>query len=136
MSDPVPIVDVLLPAASPSGARARRCLETLNGHLPDSTLHDLKLLVTETVSNAIRHSGAGADEAFSLRVFLDVHTVRVEVHDPGPGFDPQVLLPRRTESGWGLYLLDRLSRRWGVTSDEGTCVWFELSAAGQVEDTG
>jgi hypothetical protein len=30
------------------------------------------------------------------------------------------------ENGWGLYLVDRLADRWGVTSDVGTTVWFEL----------
>jgi hypothetical protein len=53
--------------------------------------------------------------------------VRVEVGDLGPGFDPGPRdLDRESPSGWGLYLVDQLADRWGVTRAGGTRVWFEI----------
>jgi hypothetical protein len=56
----------------------------------------------------------------------------VEVVDPGPPFD-RPRSPERFEtaqSGWGLFLLDRLASDWGVESEmDGKAVWFELAAA-------
>ena len=44
------------------------------------------------------------------------------------GFDPdQTEKPRHNESGWGLFLFERLSHRWGVAQDgRSTRVWFEV----------
>ena len=57
-------------------------------------------------------------------------TVRVEVRDPGPGFsrpsfDDQ---PPLGTSGRGLYLVDALADRWGVSRTPGgeARVWFEI----------
>ena len=34
---------------------------------------------------------------------------------------------QNTESGWGLFLVERLANRWGVRHDgDATHVWFEL----------
>ena len=53
--------------------------------------------------------------------------IRVEVHDSGPGFEPPEAPPTLyRESGFGLFLVDRIADRWGVSSDGGTTVWFEL----------
>jgi hypothetical protein len=57
--------------------------------------------------------------------------VRVEVDDPGSGFEPRAPEPDPTKaSGWGLYLVDELADRWGVGpgSRGGTRIWFELDA--------
>ena len=47
--------------------------------------------------------------------------------DDGHGFEPRHSAPNRdSASGWGLYLVDQLADRWGVTNTHGTSVWFEL----------
>ena len=51
--------------------------------------------------------------------------MRVEVADRGPGFDPR-LADDRAGSGWGLYLVDQLADRLGVSRTDGTTVWFEI----------
>ena len=53
------------------------------------------------------------------------------VCDPGPGLDPAIIPEPREEGGWGLVLVDRLATRWGVTTNDHTCVWaeFDLRAA-------
>ena len=44
-----------------------------------------------------------------------------------PGFVAGQPLPSMyQDSGWGLYLVEQIADRWGVTQDDGTCVWFEL----------
>ncbi len=52
----------------------------------------------------------------------------MEVKGTGPGFRPSVVaepaMPR--ESGWGLFILDRLADRWGVDGGGESSVWFEI----------
>jgi hypothetical protein len=50
--------------------------------------------------------------------------VRVEVADPGPGFEPEV--EPREFGGFGFLLVDKIADRWGVLSDRGSRVWFEI----------
>src|SRR5919197_93414 len=62
-----------------------------------------------------------------LMVQVGSGRIRVEVTDTGPGFDPQPLTPSMYQtSGWGLFLVDQLSDRWGVIRGDSTRVWFEL----------
>ena len=110
-----------------SAGEARRVVARLSDDLPPRRLEDAQLLVSELVTNAIRHAGLGAADVITLVVAIDDARVRVEVFDPGPGFalaEPEPD-PRRP-SGWGLYLVRELSDRWGVERDAGTVVWFEL----------
>ena len=87
---------------------------------------DADLLVTELVTNAVRHG-----EGERLRLLLETSPdggLYCEVVDDGHGFAPQSRAPeRRPESGgWGLFLVDSLSRAWGV-HEGSTHVWFEMS---------
>lgn len=120
-------VELTLRPASTSVSEARRAVERLAGGVEDRLLQDLRLLVSEVVTNAIRHAGLSPSDAIELRISVDRTRVRVEVHDAGPGFEPPDA-PRTIyqESGFGLFLVDRLADRWGVTTDEGTTVWFEI----------
>ena len=52
--------------------------------------------------------------------------LRIEVTDPGPGFEPGGHGPR-ADGGYGLHLLDRLAARWGVAGAEPVTVWVELA---------
>jgi serine/threonine-protein kinase RsbW len=85
------------------------------------------LLVSELVTNSVRHARLSNEEAIDLHVRVDPRWIRVEVTDAGPGFEPFQRGPARDlESGWGLTLLRHLAARWGVRSDRGTTVWFEI----------
>lgn len=107
------------PAAA---ARARRELAALHSELGGPLLDSLHLLVTELVTNAVRHAAA---PTVDLVVQLGSASVRVEVANAGAGFEAG---PRSDHgSGWGLFLLDRLSERWGLDGRPGRQrVWFEL----------
>jgi anti-sigma regulatory factor (Ser/Thr protein kinase) len=88
-------------------------------------METLRLLVTELVSNSVRHARA---DTVILKVLVGRTVVLTEVTDEGPGFDPEDAgKPGADDSGWGLFLVERLAQRWGVTQqDDATKVWFEL----------
>jgi anti-sigma regulatory factor (Ser/Thr protein kinase) len=116
-----------LPASPEAAREARVALGELAAHVPTPEFDDLRLLVTELVTNSLRHGELGAGDAIHLVVQIEPQTLRVEVHDPGTGFDVPVA-PESADlsAGWGLYLLGRIADRWGIESGPSTCVWFEM----------
>lgn len=129
------MLDVRLPARPQSARQARRFVEqAMGGRVDGRVLEDLRLLVSELVTNSLRHAGVSGEDAIRLRASARGNVVRVEVCDEGRGFRPGAGVPSLHEdSGWGLFLVGRLSDRWGVRRERGTCVWFEidLPARGQ-----
>ena len=104
----------------------------LEGWLPESLDESergaLRLLVSELVTNSVRHAAASATPV-GLAMRIADGTVRVEVHDGGSGFEPGTPKPRDADAGYGgygLFLVERMASRWGVETDDGTRVWFEL----------
>jgi anti-sigma regulatory factor (Ser/Thr protein kinase) len=110
---------------------ARRALDRVRGEVDDLTLRNARLLVSELVTNVVRHvdRAEGADQ-ICLVVEQDDSRLRVEVRDRGAGFEPAPRADQQdTASGWGLHIMAQLAARWGVESDDGTRVWFELEPA-------
>lgn len=118
-----------LPPVPGSVPRARAALDALLDVVGPERLDDLRLVVSELVTNSVRHAGLGTKDSIDLRVESGPKVIRVEIHDPGPGFDaPTLPTSMYQESGWGLYLVSRIADRWGVSSkDDGTTVWLEIS---------
>jgi anti-sigma regulatory factor (Ser/Thr protein kinase) len=132
-----------LPAELESVTAAHHSIFGIEAALDPEMLDDLRLLISELVTNAIRHAGLTTGDWIELVVDVDTERVRVEVRDPGPGFDP-AQLPARTgpshradpqslehvrelpRGGWGLEFLRRIASRWGVERNGLTSVWFEL----------
>ena len=116
-----------LPRGLDSAAVARHAIDGLDGRLPGDQLGDVRLLVSELVTNALRHAELEEHHAIRLAVTVSDAAVRVEVSDPGAGFEPGAAPtdPERT-AGWGLFLVETLADRWGVDAQGGTRVWFEL----------
>jgi anti-sigma regulatory factor (Ser/Thr protein kinase) len=105
---------------------ARTALRSLNGSLAGLS-HSVRLLITELVTNAVKHAGTGPDRTVRVKLECTAGHVRGEVIDDGPGFEPRVghrIDP--VEDGFGLTLVDQLADRWGVDVDEGARVWFEI----------
>lgn len=108
------------------GEARRLVLELAEPFVEDSLLDDLRLVLSEVVSNAVRH-GTDAD-AIMLAVTPKGDYLCVQVTDPGPGLAPR---PRATapdeNGGWGFFLIEHMTRRWGLTRERGrTRVWFEF----------
>jgi serine phosphatase RsbU (regulator of sigma subunit) len=109
-------------------AEARAALSPLADGLPGVVYMDASLLVSELVTNSVRHARLRPQDLIQLRVELSDRVLRVEVSDPGEGFAAH--LPDPADSGpggWGLFLTERLADRWGVDREEGwTSVWVEM----------
>ena len=107
-------------------ALARHKLEGwLPATLTESSRSALRLLVSELVTNSVRHV-SGSKQPVALRVEIGERSIRVEVHDGGAGFVPGRPEPRGADGGFGLFLVERMASRWGVDVRDGTRVWFEL----------
>jgi anti-sigma regulatory factor (Ser/Thr protein kinase) len=115
-------------AGGPYAATAARlALDNLDAELDPVLAQDLRLLVTEAVKNSVQHAGVGPEDSIGLKVSVQSDVIRIEVTDDGPGFEPDASRPTEDEvTGWGLFLIDQLSERWGVVRDKGTTVWFEV----------
>jgi anti-sigma regulatory factor (Ser/Thr protein kinase) len=124
----LPEIDLRLRPDVNSPAEARRSLEALRPSLNDLLVDDAVLLVSEIVSNSVRHASLDKSDAIHVRIRGSDSVLHVDVIDPGPGFDPERVEPSEREGGWGLRLLDRLATRWGVERNDVTKVWFELTA--------
>jgi anti-sigma regulatory factor (Ser/Thr protein kinase) len=126
-----PVVEVTLPAAPEAPSRARQSLRELHSVLDPRVFADLRLLVSELVTNSLRHAGLSPEDVIRLRVDLTDGTIRAEVYDEGPGFSLREDMPSLyQQNGWGLFLVREIADRWGVELSRQTCVWFELSRAG------
>jgi two-component sensor histidine kinase len=92
---------------------------------PDQS-QSLRLIVSELVTNALRHGAEG--ERIDLAVTPKPEFLCVQVTDDGPGLAPRPrALESEQEGGFGLFFVEQLARRWGVTrEDRRTRVWFEL----------
>lgn len=111
---------------APSVARAAATGRCRGLHLHDSLCDTLVLLVSEVVTNAVRHSNAPNDNPILLTTSVTDDAIRVTVIDTGDGFTPTLREPSATQGGYGLYLVNKAARRWGVDRVGGTRVWFEL----------
>jgi len=114
---------------APGLARAELA-DLLAGRITAADLLDITVLLSEVVTNAVRHGDAGEHDTIIVHVAMAANVLRIEVCDQGPGFDRPAHPRRRADGGGnGLMMLDRVSSAWGVAGDDGTCVWFEHEPA-------
>ncbi|MFI5555943.1 SpoIIE family protein phosphatase [Streptomyces sp. NPDC051738] len=110
-------------APRPQNARQARRLtrRTLRDWDLDDLSESTELLVSEVVANAVRF----ASRPIVLRL-LRTDVLRCEVEDDSP-IVPRMRHARLSdEGGRGLFLVDQLAQRWGVTRvSTGKVVWFE-----------
>jgi anti-sigma regulatory factor (Ser/Thr protein kinase) len=102
-----------------------RVIELAEPFVAASRIADLRLVISEVITNAVRHGGEGE---MVVAVTPKQGYLCVQVTDTGDGFAPR---PRAFEpdddGGFGLFLIERLTRRWGLTrEDSNTRVWFEF----------
>jgi anti-sigma regulatory factor (Ser/Thr protein kinase) len=112
------------PADRQAPGQARNALRALNGSLDRELAEDVRLLVSELVTNSLRHTGSAE---IDLEVWSSDDVVRVAVSDRGTGFEVDGAPTPGDASGWGLFMVDRLANRWGVETNGQTRVWFELT---------
>jgi anti-sigma regulatory factor (Ser/Thr protein kinase) len=113
------------PASVPHARRV--ACEVAEPFLDEAQFTAFELAISEVVSNAIRHGG-NTGEAIRLAVTPKDGYMCVQVTDTGPGLVPKPgALEADDDGGFGLFIVEQLTRRWGVTrEDDKTRVWFEL----------
>ncbi|HEX2102211.1 MAG TPA: ATP-binding protein [Solirubrobacteraceae bacterium] len=123
-----------VPPAPEAVADAReRVMALAEPFVDDRRLADLRLVISEVITNAVRHGGDGD---LLVAVTPKPEFLCVQVTDTGDGFAPR---PRAhtpdEDGGFGLFLVERLTRRWGLTrEDANTRVWFEFDFSDAVDD--
>jgi len=118
------VYDWSFPASTSSIALARNAVsDRLAGVAAATVVDDVRLMVSELVTNAIVH----ARSACTVTLRIDDAGIRVEIGDGCPQA-PTIRRPAPGEPhGRGLLIIESLADRWGVdTGDTGKTVWFEL----------
>src|SRR4051794_16543654 len=113
---------------------ARLALSDLDARLEASIAFDVRLLVSELVTNSVKHANVSEDDSIMLDVDIKQEVVRVEVRDSGPGFERPETGPPADDEGWGLFLVEQLADEWGVDSGR-RAVWFRIDCAKRARDS-
>jgi anti-sigma regulatory factor (Ser/Thr protein kinase) len=124
-------LDLIVPVAPTAAREARRAIAR-SGLVTDGQEATLLLLVSELVSNSVRHAGLREHERIRLRARWREESAYVEVCDAGRSGRVPAQRPYGAGAldpgGLGLVLVDEMADRWGVDCNYGeTCVWFELA---------
>jgi anti-sigma regulatory factor (Ser/Thr protein kinase) len=127
-------LELHLVAEPDSAAAARSAVSAwIGADISEAMRVDLLLLVSELVTNSVRHARAPATAGISVRARVRGGVLRVEVGDGGTGGAIALRAPDLSNGGgFGLNVVDLVSQRWGVDREGGTRVWAEMafSAAG------
>jgi serine/threonine-protein kinase RsbW len=110
--------------------RARRSvLSQLTGQAADTVAAELELVISELVTNSVRHANVGPHQTLTVECATLSDRLRVTVTDPGSRLEPHLRSPDRVASGgYGLRVVGSLSSCWGVMHGPAgtTSVWCEL----------
>lgn len=121
-----PSIAIRLPASPDAAGTARRSVEELSEQIPSAAMENLRLLISELVTNSVRHAQMPQGGDILLEVHVSPARVRVDVLDGGAGFEVPSPPDPVADGGWGLYLVDAIASRWGATRGATSSVWFEL----------
>jgi anti-sigma regulatory factor (Ser/Thr protein kinase) len=123
------LAEIALPAGSTAPRAARQFIaHCLARFLVSPILHDTQLLVSELVTNCLRHGDLGERDAVLVRIHLAAEILRVEIENPGTAGVVALKSPDpRAGRGFGLQLLELVATHWGVSRGHNTTVWFEMA---------
>jgi anti-sigma regulatory factor (Ser/Thr protein kinase) len=123
-------VDIAVASGPGAPARARGAVTGwLFGRVSTKLLDDARLLVSELVTNSVRHARLAPGAPIRISIGISDGFVHLEVEDSGDAPIAALVPDRQHGSGFGLYLVDTLAARWGSTHDGATRVWAELALA-------
>jgi anti-sigma regulatory factor (Ser/Thr protein kinase) len=113
-----------------SVSRVRRALvaDLMARGVPTSTVDESEIVISELLSNAIRHARPLGDGTLRVHWKVKAGVVEVEVTDGGGDTSPRPA-PRTVwgPSGRGLRIVRSLAHEWGVSDDRhGSTVWASL----------
>jgi anti-sigma regulatory factor (Ser/Thr protein kinase) len=124
-----------LPHDPTAPARARRLADDLvRDRLPPARASEFQLMVSEMVSNAVCHGLPQEDGRIGLRLEVEDQVLRAVVLDAAPVFtwdpptEPPALDQATDDLHFGMFVVDRLSDRWGLSVGGQKAVWVEVDA--------
>jgi anti-sigma regulatory factor (Ser/Thr protein kinase) len=123
-------VRLALDVRAPAAARAV-VAGVLESRTSAAVSADVQLLVSELVSNSVRHSGAAADSGLVVSVRYWPSAVRIDVEDAGDVGSIAARAPG-ADGGFGMNIVRAISERWGVEriAARGTRVWAQIALPG------
>ena len=118
-------VDATLEPTPAAPAKARRALAPLERELPPDRLSDLRMVVTELVTNGVKY---GPGRPIDVRVWIDDGVaVQGEVADHGRAdLRPAAGDPDAARGGFGLRIVDAVAESWGTRGGRSP-VWFRVA---------
>ncbi|MEO3857590.1 ATP-binding protein [Acrocarpospora sp. B8E8] len=138
---PIALLGVIdLPGRPRAASSARKFVRALFNGVADDRLDDLELVVTELVTNALRHteSGRSPNGEVSVAVASFQGDIFVNVTDDGSATSvPHLRLPSDVERlcGRGLRLVDQIAENWGYRDRDGKrVVWLRLGSPDNIPD--
>jgi anti-sigma regulatory factor (Ser/Thr protein kinase) len=108
---------------------ARSVMSSHLRHIDRTVASDAELIISELVTNSVRHAGVGSDQLVTIDLILLNEHLRITVTDPGCDLEPRLIADDRDGlGGHGLRLVEQLSVAWGVGRDAvgATQVWCDL----------
>jgi anti-sigma regulatory factor (Ser/Thr protein kinase) len=127
---PHPSISVRIHGGAGAPLRARRSvLSQLTGQLLGAGAAELALIISELVTNSVRHANVGPHETLTVQCATLPDRLRVTVTDPGSQLEPHLRSPDHlAPGGYGLRVVEALSSAWGVVRSPAgtTSVWCEL----------
>jgi anti-sigma regulatory factor (Ser/Thr protein kinase) len=124
---------LMLPFTTSSVGVARRRLvsDLIAAGIYDSSVCDAALVVSELLSNALRHAEPLPGAEIRVAWSFEADAIQVTVCDGGSETAPVLGHPTQAATGGrGLRIVEQLSTRWGTSrDDEGTTVWARVPVA-------
>jgi anti-sigma regulatory factor (Ser/Thr protein kinase) len=128
-SGEAPPLSVGVPGGAEAPGHARRLASSHLRDIDRGVASDAELIVSELVTNSVRHARVGTDQRVTVDLILLEEHLRISVTDPGCEVEPRLLGERPDGfGGHGLRLVEQLSAAWGVGRDAvgATQVWCDL----------
>jgi anti-sigma regulatory factor (Ser/Thr protein kinase) len=125
------LAEIAVPTGSRAPGAARQVVaQAISRLVTPRILDDTQLLVSELVTNCVRHADLAARDSVLVRIHLAADSLHVEIENPGAA--GVVALHRRdlqAGRGLGLELVELVAARWGVRRGRSTTVWFDMARA-------
>jgi anti-sigma regulatory factor (Ser/Thr protein kinase) len=123
-------VEIRVPLTAAAASSIRHAIaDALAGHVPNRTVADAQLVLSELVTNSVRHAGLDSDAVLRIVASLSKGVLRLEVADDGRSGAVAARPPTIAGGGFGLNVVEMLSRAWGVDREGATRVWVEMVAS-------
>lgn len=128
MPDPLRF-QIRLPAHPVSVGMARGVVRALAPVLPAEGCERAELVLSELVTNSIRHASTGPNDVVDVMLTIADDGLTAVVQDHGPAFDVAPPPTGRRVGGFGLHIAKNLTDVTFGRSDEGNVVTFKIGAA-------